>query len=140
MKSFLYGSLFGILLGGGTMFLFLNRSTPAEATMKITSSDPKAIISNESLTVKSKAKSVEVNASFETDRAGVYTNTITINRRDLQFQHSLVFQTGYWIQSQLPFLSLSYSYDWVLISAKVGYSFRLQEVDYGIGIGIKYSF
>ena len=107
--------------------------------MTVSSSDPNAKITGEHLEVKTKRKLVEAITSFETDRAGVYTNTITINRSDLQYQHSLGFQSGYFMNSQLIFLDLGYSYKWLVVSAKVGYSFRLQNIDYGLAIGGKVS-
>lgn len=143
MKNFLYGSLLGIIIGGsGTtvLYLLLNKSTPVVAEMKIASSDPLVKISGESLEVKNKRNTVEVIASFETDRKGTYTNIITIDRRKLQYKHSIYAETGYWVNSQIPYFSLSYSYEWLLISAKVGYSLKLNIIDHGIGIGYKLSF
>ena len=129
-----------MILGGGGIYCLLNISTPVRATMTVSSSDPDTKITGEHLEVKTKRKLVEAISSFETDRAGVYTNTITINRSDLQYQHSLGFQSGYFMNSQLIFLDLGYSYKWLVVSAKVGYSFRLQSVDYGLGVGIKFNF
>ncbi|MGL5955412.1 MAG: hypothetical protein ACRC0X_02215 [Brevinema sp.] len=127
--------LIGLIIGGGTVFLFLrsNRSTPA--TMTVTSSDPRATISHEQLAVQTKRTQVEAIASFQTDRAGFYTNTITINRNALQYKHSLALEGSYFINTQMPVLSLSYSYSWFLISIKAGYSFKLHTTDYGLGIG-----
>ncbi|MGL5956150.1 MAG: hypothetical protein ACRC0X_06040 [Brevinema sp.] len=140
MNDSLRTFIFGMIIGGGAMFFLLNKSSPISAEMKITSSDPKAVISNEQLDVNTKYNIVQATASFQTDRAGIYTNTITINRRDLQFRHTVSIESGYFLKSQLPFLSLSYSYHWFLISTKVGYLFRLNTIDYGIGIGVKFSF
>jgi len=140
MKSIFYSFLLGGLIGGGGIFLLLSKSTPVQATMTVSSSDPNTKITNEHLEVKSKLKIVEVNTSFTTDKKGTFTNTITINRRDLQYHHQIYAQSGYFMNSQLIFLDLGYSYKWLLISTKIGYSFRLQEIDYGLGIGIKYSF
>ncbi|MGL5956774.1 MAG: hypothetical protein ACRC0X_09315 [Brevinema sp.] len=140
MKTIFFGFVFGLLVGGVACYLFFTQSIPVQATMIITSSDPRAEISNEKLEVKTKRQIVEATASFQTDRAGIYTNTITINRRDLQYKHSIYAETGYFLNTQMPFFSLSYSYRWFLISTKIAYSFRLNTIDYGIGIGVKYSF
>lgn len=143
MKTIFYSFIIGLIAGGsGTvvLYLFLNKPVPVQAAMKVTASHPQAKINNESLTVETKQTLVKATASFQTDREGVYTNTITINRRDLQFKHSITAETGYFINTQLPFFSLSYSYNWFLVSGKIGYSFKLNTADYGMGIGINYKF
>ena len=85
MKSVFYSFIVGMILGGSGIYYLLNISTPVRATMKVMSSDPNTKTIEEHLEVKSKRKFVVARFSFETDRAGVYTNTITINRRDLQY-------------------------------------------------------
>ena len=140
MKGIFYSFIIGAILGGGGIYYLLNISSPVRATIQITSSDPNAKISQQNITVKSKRKVVEAQASFQTDRAGIYTNTITLNRRDLQYPNMIQGQFGYFMNSQLMFLDLGYSYKHLLLSAKIGYSFRLQTIDYGLAIGGKYSF
>ena len=140
MKAILSSFIVGVLLGGVAIYLFLNQYSVPRASMTITSSNPNATISKESLQVKSKRQVVEVTTSFDTDQKGIFTNKITLNRQDLQYKHSFVFQGGYLITSKTPLLDLAYSYENLIISAKVGYSFRLKELDYGFGIGGKLSF
>ena len=140
MKSILCSFVVGVILGGVAIYLFLNNSSPARASMIITSSNPKATISEETLKVATRRKAVLITASFDTDQKGIFTNEITLNRQDLQYQHSLGFQVGYLITSKTPLLDLTYSYENLTVSAKVGYSFRLKELDYGFGIGGKVSF
>ena len=140
MKSILCSFVVGVIIGGVAIYLFLNNSSPARASMIITSSNPKATISEETLKVATRRKAVLITASFDTDQKGIFTNEITLNRQDLQYQHSLGFQVGYLITSKTPLLDLTYSYENLTVSAKVGYSFRLKELDYGFGIGGKVSF
>ena len=140
MKSILCSFVVGVILGGVAIYLFLNNSSPARASMKITSSNPNATISEETLKVATKRKAVLITASFDTDQKGTFTNEITLNRQDLQYKHTLIFQGGYLINSQMPLLDIAYSYENLIISAKVGYSFRLKELDYGFGIGGKLNF
>ncbi len=139
MKSVFYSFIVGMILGGGGIYCLLNISTPARATMTVSSSDPDTKITGEHLEVKSKRKLVEAISSFETDRAGVYTNTISINRSDLQYNNSISGQVGYLLTSQTILADLGYSYKNLIISAKIGYSFRLQEIEYGLAIGGKVS-
>jgi len=139
MKSILCSFVVGLIIGGVVIYLFLNNSSPARASMIITSSNPNATISEETLKVATKRKSVLITASFDTDKKGTFTNEITLNRQDLQYKHSLVFQGGYLITSQMPLLDIAYSYENLIISTKLGYSFRLKELDYGFGIGGKFS-
>ena len=139
MKSILCSFVVGVIIGGVVIYLFLNNSSPARASMIITSSNPNAKITDESLEVKTKYKTVKAVALFTADKKGTFTNEITLNRQDLQYQHSLGFQVGYLITSKTPLLDLTYSYENLIISAKVGYSFRLKELDYGFGIGGKLS-
>lgn len=139
MKSILSSFLVGFILGGGVIYIFLNRSSTPRTSMIITSSNPNAMISEQSLQVKSKRKTVIAKASFKTDQKGTFTNEITLNRQELQYKHSFLFQGGYLITSKTPLLDIAYSYDNLIISAKLGYSFRLKELDYGIGIGGKLS-
>ena len=139
MKYMLYSFVFGLLLGGGVIYFFLNKSVPTQASMIISSSNPEANISEQSLQVKSKRKTVIAKASFKTDQKGTFTNDITLNRQELQYKHSFLFQGGYLMTSKTPLLDIAYSYDKLIISAKLGYSFRLKELDYGIGIGGRFS-
>ena len=139
MKAVLSSFVFGVLLGSVAIYLFLNQSSVPRASMTITSSNPNATISDETLKVKTKRKAVLITSSFDTDQKGVFTNTITLNRQDLQFKHTIYGELSYLIVSQMPLLDLAYSYENLIISAKVGYSFRLKELDYGFGIGGKLS-
>ena len=140
MKSILCSFVVGVILGGVAIYLFLNQYSVPRASMTITSSNPNATISEETLKVATRRKAVLITASFDTDQKGIFTNEITLNRQDLQYQHSLGFQVGYLITSKTPLLDLTYSYENLTVSAKVGYSFRLKELDYGFGIGGKVSF
>ena len=139
MKAILSSFVIGVLIGGVAIYLLLNQYSVPRASMTITSSNPNATISKESLQVKSKRQVVEVTTSFDTDQKGVFTNTITLNRQDLQFKHAIYGEVSYLIVSQMPLLDLAYSYENLIVSAKVGYSFRLKELDYGFGIGGKVS-
>ena len=140
MKSILCSFVVGVILGGVAIYLFLNNSSPARASMTITSSNPNATISEETLKVATRRKAVLITASFDTDQKGVFTNEITLNRQDLQYKHAIYGEVSYLIVSQMPLLELTYSYENLIVSAKVGYSFRLRELDYGFGIGGKVSF
>ena len=140
MKAILSSFVIGVLIGGVAIYLLLNQYSVPRASMTITSSNPNATISKESLQVKSKRQVVEVTTSFDTDQKGVFTNTITLKRQDLQFKHAIYGELSYLIVSQMPLLDLAYSYENLIVSAKVGYSFRLKELDYGFGIGGKVSF
>lgn len=140
MKRMFYSFIVGLLVGGGAIYFLLNNSIPAQATMKVTASQPNIKITNKNLEVKTTAKVVKAIASFTSSKKGTFTNTITINRRNLQFKHSIYTEMGYWLNSQLPYFSLSYSYNNLLMSVKVGYSFKLKTIDYGLGIGYKLSF
>ena len=139
MKAVLSSFVIGVLLGGVVIYLFLNQASVPRASMKVTASHPNTKITEESLEVKTTYKTVKAVALFTADKKGTFTNEITINRQDLQYQHSLGFQVGYLITSKTPLLDLAYSYENLIVSAKVGYSFRLKELDYGFGIGGKVS-
>ena len=139
MKSILCSFVVGVIIGGVVIYLFLNNSSPARASMIITSSNPNAKITDESLEVKTKYKTVKAVALFTADKKGTFTNEITINRQDLQYKYAIYGEVSYLIVSQMPLLDLTYSYENLIISAKVGYSFRLKELDYGFGIGGKLS-
>ena len=139
MKAVLSSFVIGVILGGVVIYLFLNQSSVPRASMKVTASHPNTKITEESLEVKTTYKTVKAVALFTADKKGTFTNEITINRQDLQYQHSLGFQVGYLITSKTPLLDLAYSYENLIVSAKVGYSFRLKELDYGFGIGGKLS-
>ena len=139
MKAILSSFVVGVLLGGVVIYLFLNQYSVPRASMTVTSSNPHATISKETLKVKTKRKAVLITSSFDTDQKGVFTNTITINRQDLQYKHAIYGELSYLIVSQMPLLDLAYSYEHLIVSAKVGYSFRLKELDYGFGIGGKLS-
>ena len=139
MKAVLSSFVVGVLLGGVVIYLFLNQYSVPRASMTVTSSNPHATISKETLKVKTKRKAVLITSSFDTDQKGVFTNTITINRQDLQYKHAIYGELSYLIVSQMPLLDLAYSYEHLIVSAKVGYSFRLKELDYGFGIGGKLS-
>ncbi|MGL4677695.1 MAG: hypothetical protein ACRCWI_08565 [Brevinema sp.] len=132
--------ILGILLGGSAVYLLITRSIPISASLVVSSSDPKAQITRQEVTAVSKKQSVDITASFETDRSGIYTNQISLNKKELQYKHLLIFQSAYFFNSHLPFLSIEYSYDWFLVSVKIGYSFSLQKTDYGFGIGVKVPF
>ena len=140
MKAILSSFFIGILLGGVAIYLFLNQYSVPRASMKVTASHPQTKITDESLEVKTTYKTVKAVALFTADKKGTFTNEITINRQDLQYKHSLGFQVGYLITSKTPLLDIAYSYEHLIVSAKVGYSFRLKELDYGFGIGGKVSF
>ena len=140
MKAVLSSFVIGVILGGVAIYLFLNQYSVPRASMTITSSNPHATISEETLKVKTKRKAVLITSSFDTDQKGIFTNTITLNRQDLQFKHAIYGEVSYLIVSQMPLLDLAYSYEHLIVSAKVGYSFRLKELDYGFGIGGKVSF
>ena len=139
MKAILSSFFVGVLIGGVAIYLFLNQYSVPRASMTVTSSNPNAKISKESLQVKSKRQVVEVTTSFDTDQKGIFTNEITLNRQDLQYKHAIYGEVSYLIVSQMPLLELTYSYENLIVSAKVGYSFRLKELDYGFGIGGKVS-
>ena len=139
MKSILCSFVVGVIIGGVAIYLFLNHSSVPRASMNITSSNPKATISEETLKVATRRKAVLITASFDTDQKGVFTNEITLNRQDLQYKHAIYGEVSYLIVSQMPLLDLAYSYENLIVSAKVGYSFRLKELDYGFGIGGKVS-
>lgn len=139
MKNIFCVFIVGMVVGGVTAYTFFNKSTPIKAEMTVTSSDPNAQISNSQIIVKKKRRTVEAIASFETDRKGIYTNTITLNRRDLQYSHSLYGSLGYFVQSQTPYINLGYSYRYLLAGVQIGYSFRLEELEYGMSIGGKWS-
>ncbi|MDK2818960.1 MAG: hypothetical protein KFW21_05885 [Spirochaetota bacterium] len=139
MKYMLYSFVFGLLLGGGVIYFFLNKSVPIQASMIISSSNPEANISNQTLDLTKKYTTIIATAVFETDQKGTFTSEIVLNRQDIQYKNSLIFQGGYLINSQTPLLDIAYSYDKLIISAKLGYSFRLKELDYGIGIGGRFS-
>ena len=140
MKAILCSFIVGVLIGGVAIYLFLNQSSVPRASMTITSSNPHATISEETLKVSTKRKAVLITSSFDTDQKGVFTNTITLNRQDLQYKHAIYGEVSYLIVSQMPLLDLTYSYENLIISAKIGYSFRLKELDYGFGIGGKFNF
>ncbi len=140
MKAVLSSFIVGVLIGGGAIYLFLNQYSVPRASIKVTASHPQTKITDESLEVKTTYKTVKAVALFTADKKGTFTNEITINRQDLQYKHSFVFQVGYLITSKTPLLDIAYSYENLIVSAKVGYSFRLKELDYGFGIGGKLSF
>lgn len=87
---------------------------------------------------------------IEYDRKYIYvTNDFFINDKEVEvvnkveripFNHSLLLSTGYFMNTQLLYLDLGYSYKWIFVSAKVGYSFNIKQLDYGIGIGAKFNF
>ena len=140
MKAILSSFFVGVLIGGVAIYLFLNQYSVPRASMTITSSNPNATISEETLKVSTKRKAVLITSSFDTDQKGIFTNTITLNRQDLQYKHAIYGELSYLIVSQMPLLDLAYSYENLIVSAKIGYSFRLKELDYGFGIGGKLSF
>ncbi len=129
-----------VLLGVGIGYLLFNKEVPIQTSMKISSADPDAVISGEKLEVKSTHNTVRAVASFHTDRAGVYTNTISINRRELQYKHSLEGGVGYWIHSKMPYVSIAYSYKWVVVGIQAGYSAELRRMDYGAFAGVRFRF
>ncbi len=136
ISAFATSVLLGLLVGGAIVLL---NSQSTSSTMVVTSSDQNSVITDEVLDVQSKHKVVKINTSF-VDRGISYTNAITIDRRELQYQHSLGFDVGYFMNAQMPFVSVSYSYRQFLVSAKIGYSLKLRTTDYGIGIGYKWEF
>ena len=140
MKAILCSFVVGVLIGGVAIYLFLNQYSVPRTSMKVTASHPQTKITDESLEVKTTYKTVKAVALFTADKKGTFTNEITINRQDLQYKHAIYGEVSYLIVSQMPLLDIAYSYENLIISAKVAYSFRLKELDYGFGIGGKLSF
>ena len=57
-KSVFYSFIVGMILGGGGIYCLLNISTPARATMTVSSSDPDTKITGEHLEVKTNGQLV----------------------------------------------------------------------------------
>ncbi len=117
----------------------LSVSAP-ESAMEVLSSDPDALITDKTLHIKQKPRAVTVQGSFKTDRAGVYTNIITLDKSSLQYNNTFYLESGYWAVAQMPYAGVGYAYKNFYVSVKAGYSFLLKSPDYSVGVGYKYSF
>lgn len=140
MKLIVGVFIFGIVIGASVSYFALNTSTSVVGHLQVATSNSNAKIQNTNLTILRHKKIVKVISSFSTDKAGVYTNYVTINKSKLQYNHDILFELGYWLNQKMPYFSFGYQYKSFLMTASVGYSIFYKEFDYGIGIGYSYRF
>ena len=141
MKAVVSSFCIGVLIGGISIFIFLNKVNALPlATMKISSTDPEQKITKEILEVKSNHKIVFVESSFNTSKAGDLKHIVKIPKKDLQYNHSIYTEIIYLIPNQTPLLSLGYSYKKLIFKVYYGYSFGNKQQEYGFSGGGKWSF
>lgn len=140
MKIIMSAFVVGIVIGSVVSVYLLTINTPLQGTMKISTSNPEAIISQTNLLIQQNHRVITLESSFTTDKEGTYTNRLTLNKRELQYNHALSVEGGYWINSMMPYLAVRYHYKTFLLSMNVGYSLKIGNIDYGIGMGYHYRF
>ncbi|MDK2819204.1 MAG: hypothetical protein KFW21_07145 [Spirochaetota bacterium] len=141
MKAIISSFCIGLIVGGISIFIFLNKvNTLPVATIQISSTDPKQKITEEILEVKSNRKTIFAESSFNVSKAGELKHLIKIPKKDLQFNHSVYSEFIFLIPSQTPLLSLGYSYKKFIFRIYYGYSFENKHQEYGISGGGKWSF
>lgn len=132
----------GVVVGVVMCYLIFckNRSVENIKTTVLVEKNSEEITSLPTTNIKQNNKQVEIITKLETPHYGLMQVSQTISRESLQYKHSLGVEGGYWLKYQLPFVGVTYSYKNYLVSAKVGYSMTLKDIDYGIGIGMKFGF
>ncbi len=98
---------------------------------KISNFESEVIYKNNTIYVKSNADS-EFYGDIKVD--------VEFDRRMVQYANSISIGGAYLINSQMVLLNSAYTYKNVGIDAYVGYSFRFNLLDYGVGIKYIYTF
>ncbi len=135
---FLVGGVLGFMIA---MLIFCkNHNVNNITTTLLVEKNADEILSAPTTNIKQNHKNINILTKIETPHYGTLSLSQTIPRDSLQYKYSFGVESGYWVKSQLPFLGVSFSYKHYLVSAKVGYSLMLREIDFGVGVGMNFRF
>lgn len=128
------------LLGFVVCYLIFCQNHNIKNTTLLVEKNSDEITSPPTTTTKQTHRQISLTTKIPTPHYGLMQVHQTLDRSALQYRHSLGVEGGYWWKSRLSFVGVNYEYKHYLISAKVGYSMMLREIDFGMSIGAKFSF
>ena len=132
MKNVCVGIVIGVIITIGGVIIYNKVSNPImEST--ITSSNTGSIITDDKIIIKKDGGKALVSCAF-TDKLfdTTYTNNITLDMDKLQYNHSVSVGVGYFMQTELLYASLRYSYKSFGIGVGLGYSNEIKKIDYSL--------
>ncbi len=135
LMTFVVGAILGFLIA-----IYKNNSVDNVTTTLLVEKNADEIVSPPTTNIKQNHKNINITTKIETPHYGTLSLSQTIPKDSLQYKYSFGVESGYWVKSQLPFLGVSFSYKHYLVSAKVGYSLMLREIDFGVGVGMNFRF
>ncbi|MGL6022983.1 MAG: hypothetical protein ACRC0A_07775 [Chitinophagaceae bacterium] len=136
----IYSFLIGFITGGIIIFLFLSQKNKNNININyevITSDNTE--VENKDVILIEQGNKITIQGNFDS-KGTSYTNIITLDKRAVQYNHSITIGAGYLMASKTPFIETSYSYKQMLIGIKMGYSIELRDFEFGLSAGYKFNF